>query len=1246
MKKPFIIIILLIIAATITWQACEKDDEDKNAPAGQTNKIIFNEPTVDSISYRMAKISFSLENTDKTSIESAGICWGLKENPSIDSNKTALEEEYSGQVEITGLLPKTKYFFRVYAKTKNWAAYGENKILTTNALGTAVIGTKQVSSITAISAVSGGIITEINGSEVYQCGVCWNKTGNSSINDDTTIDPLSAGSFISHLEDLDIGQKYYLKAYAINEAGTSYGQEIAYTTKDGSITLSTHDATAVTYYSATCGGNVTDSGGLAVTERGICWSKSQQPTVDDHYFNEGAGTGNYSYTIDGLDFGTTYYVRAYAKNAKPGKASKDRGIKGKSDTQHTLSRSYKNKSTNVSRKKRSIARAIFYGGQVSFSTNGLATVTTTPINNITPNTAESGGEVINDGGETVTARGVCWSTSPNPTLNDDYTTDGPGTGTFTSNLSGLEPGMNYYVRAYATNAAGTAYGGQEEFITIPVLPTLTTAEATNITENTAQSGGNITDNGGGDIIARGVCWDTITAPTIIDGHTNDGTGTGAFTSNITGLNPGTTYYLRAYATNTEGKTVYSKMSRMSKEAGTGYGNELNFSTLIALPNVITAAVANITANSATCGGHVTYHGGGTVNARGVCWSTSSNPTLDDKYTIDGSGTGTFTSNISDLEPGTTYYVRAYATNEAGTVYGDERDFNTIDFADVTTTSITSITGTAAIGGGEVLNNGGGNVTARGVCWSTSPNPSITDGHTTNGSGTGSFTSNITGLARGTTYYVKAYATNEAGTAYGQETSFTTIDYASVTTTAITSITSTTATGGGNVTGQGGGNVSNRGVCWGTSPNPTLSDSHTSDGSGAGPFTSSITGLSPGTTYYVRAYATNEAGVAYGEEESFSSLIILPVVTTASVSNITNTTATSGGTVVEDGGGTVNARGVCWSTSTNPTLDDGYTVDGSGVGSFASDIAGLNAVTTYYVKAYATNESGTAYGDEETFVTTPPPPAANFTADNTTIHEGCTVNFTDISSNNPTSWSWDFGDGNASTSQNPSHTYTAVGTYTVELTATNTYGSDTETKTDYITVESFGTTIVEVTNPATGRTWMDRNLGASQVATSSTDADAYGDLYQWGRDSDGHQIRTSATTSTLSSSDNPGHGDFILAPDDPHDWRSPQNDNLWQGVDGNNNPCPSGYRLPIDAEWEAERQSWSSDDVTGAYASPLKLPAAGSRDESDGSFYGGVGCYWSSSLDGSNSGSLNIYGGNSHISSRYRALGYSVRCIKQ
>ena len=192
-----------------------------------------------------------------------------------------------------------------------------------------------------------------------------------------------------------------------------------------------------------------------------------------------------------------------------------------------------------------------------------------------------------------------------------------------------------------------------------------------------------------------------------------------------------------------------------------------------------------------------------------------------------------------------------------------------------------------------------------------------------------------------------------------------------------------------------------------------------------------------------------------------------------------------------------------------------------------------------------------------------------------------------------------------------------------------------------------TEVVEVTNPLTGRIWMDRNLGASRKATSNTDEQAYGNLYQWGRASDGHQLRNSTTTNTLSSSDQPGHRFFILAPDSPWDWRSPRNDDLWQGAGGINNPCPAGYRLPTESEWEAERNSWGSSNAAGASASPLRLLRAGYRDGSSGSLsmIGSIGYYWSSTTPGGSARFLSFRDDYAGMGNIHRVHGLSVRCTK-
>lgn len=388
-------------------------------------------------------------------------------------------------------------------------------------------------------------------------------------------------------------------------------------------------------------------------------------------------------------------------------------------------------------------------------------VTTMQPTDITTNSAICGGNVASSNGDyvSVTNRGICWSTNPNPTFNDNYIEVGDGLGSYTILMTGLTISTTYYVRAFAITATETFYGEQNTFSTKNGIPTLTTVDIADITGITATCGGNITDNGGLNITTRGVCWSLDPNPTIADSHSTDGEGVGDFISSLSNLSLNTTYYVRAYATTT---------------VGTGYGEQKCFTTRNGIPTLTTADITEITGITATCGGNITDDGGLNITTRGVCWSISPNPTVADLLTTDGDGIGSFSSNITDLAVSTTYYVRAYATTAAGTAYGEQKSFTTQDGIPVLTTmDVTSITGTSAMSGGIITDDCGLSVTARGVCWSTSPNPTIEDIHNFNGTGNGSFISSIYGLTINTTYYIRAYASTEIGIGYGNEVSFTT-----------------------------------------------------------------------------------------------------------------------------------------------------------------------------------------------------------------------------------------------------------------------------------------------------------------------------------------------------------------------------------------------------------------------------------------------------------------------------------------
>ena len=332
-------------------------------------------------------------------------------------------------------------------------------------------------------------------------------------------------------------------------------------------------------------------------------------------------------------------------------------------------------------------------------------------------------------------------------------------GEWSGNLTQFTPGFGYMFFSNRSYAVNIVIGGAipQLSITLDSPYELTTTTATCIGDVYLEEGSNMS------VILKGICWGSNPNPTLNDNYMVLGDELGHFTVTMTELNANSLYYARAYA-----------ITAM----GIFYSNQRSFNTLpiISMPIVTTSLVSDILATTATCGGNVTNDGFGTVTARGVCWSTSNNPTVSDSHTVNDGGTGSFTSNITGLTPATKYYVCAYATNEVGTAYGATRSFTTsVALPTVTTVNVYDVGTTAAFSGGNVTNNGNGTVLARGVCWSTSGTPTIDDNVIVNGNGTGSFYSMIPELTPGTTYYLCAYATNEAGTAYGAKKTFTTLE---------------------------------------------------------------------------------------------------------------------------------------------------------------------------------------------------------------------------------------------------------------------------------------------------------------------------------------------------------------------------------------------------------------------------------------------------------------------------------------
>jgi len=286
----------------------------------------------------------------------------------------------------------------------------------------------------------------------------------------------------------------------------------------------------------------------------------------------------------------------------------------------------------------------------------------------------------------------------------------------------------------------------------PYVPTLTTYDPSDITAISAKSGGNITNDGGGEVLFRGVCWSKYENPLIAGAKTTNGKGSGTFSAELTELLPATKYYARSYAIN---------------RTGVGYGNSVTFTTLVTKPTVTTVAATQVTKNSAITGGNITSTGGSAITQRGVCWSTSENPTITGSKTSDGSSSGVFTSSIIGLMPVTKYFVRAYATNSVGTSYGEQVEFTTLrSEPTVETQSITISLKNSVVVNCRITNDGGAEVTERGVCWGLNDNPTIADNIKNYGTGIGSFTAQFSNLQLNSTYYVRAYAKNIVGVSYG------------------------------------------------------------------------------------------------------------------------------------------------------------------------------------------------------------------------------------------------------------------------------------------------------------------------------------------------------------------------------------------------------------------------------------------------------------------------------------------------
>ncbi len=1088
------------------------------------------------------------------------------------------------------------------------------------------VETLSATNITATGATLKGNVTSNGGATVTVRGFMY---GTSASNLSQNVQSGSGtGNYTKALTGLSSGTTYYYKAYATNSIGTAYGDVMSFTTQTiYPPSVQTNSASNITTTGATLSGNVTSDGNATVTARGFMYGTSANNLSQT--VQNGSGTGSFTKTLTGLSASTTYYYKAYATNTA----------------------------------------GTAYGDVMSFTTEastgtvnghawvdlGLPSGTRWATCNVGASTPTAYGNYY-AWGETTPKDEYTWSTYQHANGSENtltkYCNDAEyGDGGFVDNLTTLE---------LEDDAASANWGSGWR---IP-----TSAEMQELFD---------------------YCTHTWTTQSGVNGRLITGLNGNSIFLPAAGYSYGSEFYNAGYHGFYWSSSLDSGLTRYARYLDFYSGSySMNYSrrcyglavrpvcvstTTTTVPFVTTSAATNITSTTATLNGNVTFDGNATVTARGFLYGTDANNLTQSVQS--GSGTGSFTKTLTGLSSSTTYYYKAYATNTAGTAYGEVRSFTTensgattTSIPSVTTSAATNITSTSATLNGIVTNDGGATVTERGFIYGDG---SIYEGSVVSyasleslvgcstvqcGSGTGSFTANITDYYEGSTVFYKAYATNSEGTAYGEVMWFTMENNASLPTVVTNYATNVTPTGGilnGNVTSDGGATVTERGFIYiGRSFLGNLSESLVGSaslevlyncstvqcGSGTGSFTANITDCEDGIPVYYKAYATNSVGTAYGEVMSFTTEnnanASLPTVVTNNATNVSSTGATLSGYVSFDGGATITECGFMYGTSAN-NLSQTVQSD-SGPDSFTKAITGLSSETAYYYKAYATNTAGTAYGEVVSFTTLTPTLPTVVTNGAYDITPTRAILYGDVSSNGNTTVTargFVYGtsannltqsvqSGSGTGSYNKSITGLSSGyTYYYKAYATNSEG------TCYGDVNSFTCpTWVDLGLPS-GTRWATCNVGASTPT-------GYGSYYAWGETT----TKSSYTYENYTYSSNP--------------------ETLPMSADAANANWGSGWRMPKSTEMQELVNNctvtWTNQSgvrgrlFTGPNGNSIFLPAAGYRVGNLCYDNGSRGLYRSSSHydddDSYNAMYLAIREDDCSINSIDRFWGLSVRPV--
>ena len=647
------------------------------------------------------------------------------EGTAVDMKQKKAVEGTIGEymLELKGLLPNQEYSFCAYTVNPTGTYYGAVKSFTTM-VDMPELASIVVHSVTSTSATFSSVVKNHGGETVSEVGFYYSIEEIMDIETATKVSqPYSQDAFGVEVNDLVADTKYYVMSYAKNSAGESYSSVETFYTSSSFPSVRTIGYSEITSESVVLLGAVDSSNGKDITERGFVWTSGNgTPTVDSYKLKVEGTTGEYTGTLTGLEPNEEYSFCAYAKNS----------------------------------------HGIAYGDKFSFVTDmSLPSLSATKVIDIKTTTALFTATVTDNGGAAISEVGFYYSIYPEvdvlsaQKISQQYTDNN-----FSLEATGLDVGTDYYVKAFAVNAAGEVYNDVVSFKTASMPPLVTTVGYSNVFTTSVDISGKVEDDYKDPVIERGFLWINGESLQVVSSNKLQVDGNvGSYAATLDGLDPNQIYAFCAYATNSQ---------------GTSYGEVLSFKTEVALPELGNIACTNVTSSSVTVSATVVYNGGETISKVGFLYGTSQDlDPLSSSIVSESYSGNLFTFNIKDLYRAKKYYIRPFAINSAGTAYGDVFSFTTLpELPVVETSDVTGITDKSAVSGGIILDDGGVEIISKGLVWSKRSNPTVdVQTKTDEGGGNSAFISNMSDLLSGITYYVRAYATNSRGTSYGEEKKF-------------------------------------------------------------------------------------------------------------------------------------------------------------------------------------------------------------------------------------------------------------------------------------------------------------------------------------------------------------------------------------------------------------------------------------------------------------------------------------------